>query len=482
MSCGPRGSSRATSRAWSLAFWRRRTCNATKRRSEHNDGGAEGNDENRDGGAKCPFPRLDVALTLFGFCYDIFSVSLAVACMVVDVVVGVQLYQGGHTVWAWCVLGVFFDACAINAFLFVLFLHDSTCNTKATRSLRNMPRPLAFILLLQVSPFLVPIHWFAATYLLGHNSKTPPVVNLSSAATTRVAREEAAAVERSAFVIGRLGAALTKQESNYILLNAHALAEALPQFAVQLLAVSILGSPSPLQVASIVMSLVAVLSKVSFFCCSCSVEVFAIKLLFLCHDAFSLAYVVTTLLSRDDPTRTSELPFLHVMVSTLGYMWFVKEFLFVCTILLYSVGFLVGLFAAHLLRIRGWEISGQNLKEGFFVACFFVIAFVPGLLVLGTGTALVVRPSPCRPIGAGRSSICTRRPLMLPPRSQTSTTTVIGLPFLAGSWVAAWTPVPSGARVGQTSFPTPSAMRCSHTLAWPSSHCLCCSPWASALQ
>ena len=66
-----------------------------KRRSEHNDGGAEGDDDgNHDGGAKCPFPRLDVALTLFGFCYDVFSVSLAVACMVVDVVVGVQLYQG----------------------------------------------------------------------------------------------------------------------------------------------------------------------------------------------------------------------------------------------------------------------------------------------------------------------------------------------------------------------------------------------------
>ena len=353
-----------------------------KRRSERNDGGAEGDDEERNGRGKCPFPLLDVALTLFGFCYDVFSVSLAVACMVVDVVVGVQLYQGGHTVWAWCVLGVFFDACAINAFLFATILQDSMWDSWATRSLRNMSRPLVFILLLQVSPFLVPIHWFAATYLLEHNRKAPPVVNLSSAATTRVAREEAAAVERSAFVIGRLGAALTKQESNYILLNAHALAEALPQFVVQLLAVSILGSPSSLQVASIVMSLVAVLSKVSFFCFSCSVEVFAVKLLFLCHDAFSLAYVVTTLLSRDDPTRTSELPFLHVMVSVLGYMWFVKEFLFVCTILLFSVGFLVGLVAAHFLRIRGWEISWQNLKEGFFIACFFVIAFVPGLLVL----------------------------------------------------------------------------------------------------
>ena len=178
-------------------------------------------------------------------------------------------------------------------------------------------------------------------------------------------------MERSAFVIGRLGAALTKQESNYILLNAHALAEALPQFVVQLLAVSILGSPSPLQVASIVMSLVAVLSKVSFFCFSCSVEVFAIKLLFLCHDAFSLAHVVTTLLSRDDPTRTSELPFLHVMVSALGYLWFVKEFLFVCMILLCCLGYFFSLRKAP-----------DGLAYAIVFACFFVIAFVPGLLVL----------------------------------------------------------------------------------------------------
>ena len=73
-----------------------------------------------------PFPRLDVALTLFGFCYDVFSVSLAVACMVVDVVVGVQLYQGGHTVWAWCVLGVFFGTCAVNVLLLSAVLYDST--------------------------------------------------------------------------------------------------------------------------------------------------------------------------------------------------------------------------------------------------------------------------------------------------------------------------------------------------------------------
>ena len=231
----------------------------------------------------------------------------------------------------------------------------------------------------------MPLHWYLeAHHYTGRHSFIPIAVDLSSAATTQVAREEAAAVERSSYVIGRLAAALLKQENTFFMLNCHALAEALPEVVVQLLAVSIVDSPPMMLHISIALSLTAVLTKVSYFCLSCSIRVFAVKLLFLLYDALSLVYMLSALISRDDDPNHRNLSFFssNITMSALGYLWAVKEACFVCLLILAGIGMLVGFIVAHFLGVPGMQLTSREVRCGFFIVCICVLGLLPAVVVL----------------------------------------------------------------------------------------------------
>ena len=337
------------------------------------------------GRSRCPKD----ALGLLGWGFDYLCELLACADAATNVLVAMQLLRDGHTAWGWTVLGFTINASVVYAFI-LMQLMPHACRDGMFGDWLNCRRKVTlFCIFLPFAHLLMIMFWFLTALVYPTPSSDDVPVELSEVATTRAAKEEAAAVERSARLMGRIAQGLKKQESTYTLLFAEALAEALPQAIVQLLALSLIGSATTLQIVSVCISVMALLTKSTYLCLSCDLRVFAFKLLAIAHDTFSLLYVVTTLLSRDDPHRTEE--FVRgsgIFVSPLGFAWLAKEAGVAVLAVVYGL-----VLAALLLvfRFLNGRISCREFKVIFFVFVCALFCFLPGLALLeGFKLSLVV--------------------------------------------------------------------------------------------
>ena len=322
-------------------------------------------------------------LALLGWGFDYLCELLACADAATNVLVGVQLLRDGHTTWGWTVLGFTINASVVYTFMLVQTMRNACRDGKLGDWLNRRSKATLFLLFLPFAHILMIAYWFLTTFVHPESSDDVLPVDLSQVATTRAAKEEAAAVERSAMLMGRIAQGLKRQESTYILLFTEALAEALPQAVVQLLALSLIGSATTLQIVSLCVSVMALLTKSTYLCLSCDLRVFAFKLLVIAHDTFSLLYVVTTLLSREDPHRTEEfVGGSGIYVSPLGFAWLAKEASVAVLAVVYALGLVAILLGAHFLRVPGMDIDCDDFKYALLVSACVLFCFLPGLALL----------------------------------------------------------------------------------------------------
>ena len=330
------------------------------------------------------------ALGLLGWGYDILCELLACADVATNVLVAMQLLRSGHAAWGWTVLGFTVNASIVYASMLMQAMPYVLRNVQLGKWLKTRRKATLFFVFLPFAHVLMAVFWFLTTFVYPESYNDALPVDLSEVATTRAAKEEAAAVERCARVMGRIAQGLKTRDTTHIFLLAEALAEALPQAIVQLLALSLMGSATTLQIVSVCISLMALLTKSTCLCLSCDLRVFAFKLLVIAHDTFSLLYVVTTLLSRDDPHRTEE--FVRgsgILVSPLGFAWLAKEAAVATLAVIYGLA-LAGVFLGAHFHVPGMHISARNFRYAFifFVSVF---GFLPGLALLeGFKLSLVV--------------------------------------------------------------------------------------------
>lgn len=332
-------------------------------------------------------------ITVFAWLFDFVTVSISLIDVVSDVLVALQFMRDGHSVWAWLVFGCFANSNVIYSAIIVQCVFKDKNNEMGYyqhvwRPLTYWPRPMLFVLVFpfaQLSPTLNYV--FQTFFIKKRNGDAydeqyrPRVVGIKVAEEAHtVAKEEHEAIKESVETMGRLQDALRKQFYTHGMLFAETVVEAIPQSIIQLLAITFLGSPSNLQVFSMALSLLSVVSKGYFLSVSCDLRVFAIKFLVVSHDVFSLFYVFCSIVSKDGPHEATI--FGGLDVSYLTYIWFVKVMVVAATGVLALTLLGLTVLAGHFLGLPNAQLSWSDVKFGLVFTLGCIFGFIPALLAL----------------------------------------------------------------------------------------------------
>ena len=336
------------------------------------------------------FRKLGHALSVFGWSFDVFVCIVTMLDILSDILVGVQMYSDGHFAWAWIVF-----ACFVNSNIFYTGLivqvgikdGDWYGDDVLPQWFRGLPTSVLFVLLFPFAQLFPVLHWAMQTFFVKFHTiqEVDATPQISITAATRVAREEARAVERSAFVMGRLAIAAARQARTHAMFIAETVVEAVPQSIIQLLAITMIGNPSTLQIVSMVLSLTSIISKCYCVSLSCDVKVFVAKMLIISHDVLSIFYVICSVLSSDDPHRSKELfPDTAIWLSPLGYAWMMKELALTAFFVTCGVGTLLFLGVGHLAGVPSLRLNRKEVLDGLLLCIAFILGFIPGMLLLET--------------------------------------------------------------------------------------------------
>ena len=245
-----------------------------------------------------PSHHLVKALSSFGWAFDCFIVLLNLADAVTDFAVTTQLYHEGNPSF-WVPLIVLIISSIVLAVSGMLFLQRSMFNYAniLPSSFSELSLPATLLCLLPIAQLLPVAHWVCQTFFVKdvplcekhiHRAALLPVYFRT--AQSQVAHEELALAERSAVVAGSLISRNTRDVRTHAMLLVEAITQALPMLFVQVAichAASSQFSPSTLQIVSIVLSFLNVVSKAYFLCGACDLRVMLFKFVAIQFDLFT---------------------------------------------------------------------------------------------------------------------------------------------------------------------------------------------------
>ncbi|CUI10899.1 transmembrane protein, putative [Bodo saltans] len=295
-------------------------------------------------------------ITVFGWSFDFFTVAVSITDVISDLLVAVQFLRDGHTLWAWLVFGAFINSSFVYSIVLTNVMSgehnpEFSVNGKhvINRRFRKLSGLVRFFMILPFSQLAPTGMYVFQTFVMPHwrRKADDEATRLSSSlrvsggraqgygtgmmsdadvpvALAAVHREEVDAVQGTFTVVGRLQDAVKRQVITHGMLFAETIVESIPQSIIQLLAITFLGTPSTLQVVSMALSILSVVSKAYFLSLSACLRVFVFKFSVLSFDVLSMFYIFSTILSKERSQDVGLFGSDSLRVSNLTYAWFVK--------------------------------------------------------------------------------------------------------------------------------------------------------------
>ena len=339
---------------------------------------------------------LQRVITILGWTFELANPMLSIALWAFVIVNAVAYFERGYTVWGSVTVGLM-GVWQIALTGSYLTGHETvTWPPWALKWLPSLTLQTLFVFFFW--PIVPALFWsfacFAGSSPQGdvtsaeHHSRTQ-VSSLAKAATTRVAREEARAVERSCIVIDRMYRALMAQHKSLMFLFLEAGVGSLPQMILHVVASACIGSPTVAQYGVAAVAACTLFTKLHFVTLSCNVVVWAWKLSFAGHDLFSLLYLTVTLLSKEAAAyRTINLFGTGVMVSKVGYVWAIKTLVVLAILACIGVGAVLYFVLVRVFHYRGKKFELVESCQFAASALLAVVCAVPAM-ALGEGGKLL---------------------------------------------------------------------------------------------
>jgi len=327
---------------------------------------------------------LDRFVTVWGWVFDVLLIVINITDVVSDCLVAREFWINGHKQFFWLVIASLLLANVI----YTIFGVEVVC--RETLRWRH-PRVLQYIVVFPFAQLMPVVNWAVehikpsstqwAVLRRRTTSSTQWAVNLMQGSAGAV-EEEAAAIAASSKIMERLDKALAVHLRTHLLFYVESLVEAIPQSICQLLAVTFLDSASPLQVFSLSLSMLSIISKGYVLSRSFSIPQMVWKFMLGAHDLFSLFYIFSTVISSRAPKQVHLVGSLYVDYFTAA--WGVKV----------GVDVFMGLVAA--LIIFAWLIYEQRgnlcrcrtIGQGVLIVFFASLAAVP-VIIAGEGLKLL---------------------------------------------------------------------------------------------
>jgi hypothetical protein len=268
---------------------------------------------------------LACILTAAGHAFAFLTVAINLADVTTDVVVAVQFFQDGDTVWAWLVVASLIIAQLVYTVAGAMFMRKTFKGSRWS----SWPLQLRMLPLLPIAQ-LLPLFNFMV-HRLGFDAKEPDIaMTIQSASNDEeapllghntIVQEQLDAVAHSELVSRRLQQAAEAHISTYWAFYLESAVEAAPQAVIQLLAITFLGRASTAQMVSLCCSLFSITSKAVVLSQAYDVRVMVFKFMLAAHDVFSAFYLFSTLLAIETVKQTT---FFGLEVSWIGNIWLWK--------------------------------------------------------------------------------------------------------------------------------------------------------------
>ena len=273
---------------------------------------------------KQPSPPSD-RYAVFGWMFDLFTVAVSLSDVVSDVVVAIQFYQGGQTVWFALVVTSLCLASVVYTVYFTEIVRRSAAWGSiviGSTSVRNASSLVVYPVVLLCAQVMPVICWVVETRARRGGWLPPASSALGDAGLTEsvVGREAVSDAKATALLMGRLQASLQHYLKAHGMFLIETVVEAIPQIVIQLLAVTFLGHATTAQVVSMSLSLLSVVSKAHVVAHSFDMGVFIFRMALPAFDLFSFFYLCATILEPGS-SRDVQLPGTTLTVSYLTAAW-----------------------------------------------------------------------------------------------------------------------------------------------------------------
>lgn len=315
-------------------------------------------------------PCLQQAMTVFGWGFDIGTAVINLMDVVSDILVAMQFASDGHWTWFWLVLA----SLTISNIVYTMFLveHSMRENLK-WKAWRIFQYPIAFPIA-QLAPTL---HWLLEHFHPSAQQNRNQATVWEGAAAhvlSTVVEEECDAIAGSTTVMKRLDTALREHLRTHLLFYIETIVESIPQSIIQLLAITFLGQVTPIQVFSMSLSLLSIVSKGYVISYSYTVKMLIFKFFVAAHDIFGLFYVFSTILSRDEAADVIVSDAIHMNI--FSYIWFWKTVVVAAAITLALIVVGVSIIVDDLL-IHANRPTKENVGIGFGLIGLYFLLFAP---------------------------------------------------------------------------------------------------------
>ena len=328
------------------------------------------------------FTCLSRVITIWGWFFDIATILISLTDVISDILVAIQFWKDGETTWFWLVMSsLILSSIVYTVFGAEVMLHsDKDHGIDCVDTIAEWPRLLKYLLILPFAQLTPTLYWIKEqihpTNVFTRNlTSSWATGGVQVGIVPQALKEEADAIAGQAHVMGRLDGALREHLNTHLLFYIETIVESIPQSIIQLLAVTFLGQATSLQVFSMSLSLISIVSKGYVISNSFTVKVVCLKFLLAAHDVFSLFYVFSTILAKDEPRE------VHlgndIWMSYLSFAWLIKACVtsgiaaIVCCIVYFNE---VG---GDLRRCRGIEFCRIML-----IFCLGVLLVIPVALAI----------------------------------------------------------------------------------------------------
>ena len=260
---------------------------------------------------------VDRLVTAWGWIFDALLILINLTDVVSDCLVAAQFYRDGHATFFWLIIA----SLLLANIIYTIYAVEVMC--RDTRLWKTY-RIIQYVVIFPFAQLAPTANWFREQFWPSSTS-TSGVAGWNAGflgGAGAAAEEEAEAIAASSKLMERLDKALAVHFRTHLLFYVESVVEAIPQSIVQLLAVTFLDTASPLQVFSLSLSLVSIISKGYVLSRAFAVGTMAFKFVLGAHDVFSLFYIVSTVISRS--ARPDVHLFGDVYIDYLSAAWLIK--------------------------------------------------------------------------------------------------------------------------------------------------------------
>ena len=305
-------------------------------------------------------------LRLLHVTFDLSTVALGILDVISDVLVCIEFYNSRLFVsFGICLLiivnaNIVYTHFAVEQGLLKSPPLFGCAGVRIYKALGRHPwkRSILYSLVFPVAQVLPALNWFLCTFLPEKekgSQKPAPRANL---------------------MIDSLHGALEQHWRTHGLFFVETVVEAIPQSILQVVVITIRQEVTPVQILSVALSIVSILSKAYALSLSLDMKVFFLKMMMLSYDVLAMFFSFSSLFTRPYDSQQCYLLFwgqCHVSPLACVWLWY---FLLLCPVFILG-GFINGLY----LPARAVH-DGQSIKSALRQVCFWASVWLPAVILL----------------------------------------------------------------------------------------------------